>query len=249
MKRIACLLAICLVLTSLILASCTNSSSPETPKIIVATDATWPPFESVNDQTKAVEGLDIDIMQAIADRQNLEVEFKNVLWDPLLAGMAKGMYDAAISSITITEERKKDMLFSDPYFAAGQLVVVQKNNSSITGKNSLSGQVGVQVGTTGDIEVQKIKAAAAKPYEKIELAFDDLLKGELNAVVCDNPVALLYVGKHPDQLKTVGAVFTNEQYGIAVAKSKKDLLKKMNAGLKALKNEGLIEHFSQKWLK
>jgi polar amino acid transport system substrate-binding protein len=249
MKRLVYLLALGLILTSLVLASCSSSSSSETTKIIVATDATWPPFESVNEQTKAIEGLDIDIMNAIAVKQNLNVEFKNVSWDPLLAGMAKGMYDAAISSITITEERKKDMLFSEPYFAAGQLVVVQKSNTTTTGKDNLSGQVGVQLGTTGDIEVQKIKTATSKPYDDIGLAFQDLMNGQVKAVVCDNPVALLYVGKNPDKLKTVGAVFTDENYGIAVAKSKKDLLTKINAGLKAVTSEKLIEQFSLKWLK
>jgi polar amino acid transport system substrate-binding protein len=203
----------------------------------------------VNEQTKAIEGLDIDIMNAIASKQNLNVEFKNVSWDPLLAGMAQGMYDAAISSITITEERKKDMLFSEPYFAAGQLVVVQKSNTTITGKDKLSGQVGVQLGTTGDIEVQKIKTATSKPYDDIGLAFQDLMNGQVNAVVCDNPVALLYVGKNPDKLKPLGSVFTDEYNGIAVANSKKDLLNKINDGLKAVKNEKLIDQYSQKWLK
>jgi polar amino acid transport system substrate-binding protein len=249
MKRLVFLIAIGMIVASLVLASCSSSPSSGTTRVVVASDATWPPFESINEQTKEIEGLDIDIMKAIATKENLNVEFKNVAWDPLLAGMAQGMYDAAISSITITEDRKKDMLFSDPYFAAGQLVVVQKNNTTITGKDTLSGQVAVQLGTTGDIEVKKIKAATSKPYDTIDLAFQDLMNGQVSAVVCDNPVALLYVGKNPDKLKTVGAVFTDENYGIAVSKNKKDLLTKINTGLKAVKSEGLIEQYSQKWLK
>jgi polar amino acid transport system substrate-binding protein len=249
MKKLLWLGFITLFVTSLILTACSGSSSSTEDKITIATDATWPPFESINDQTKAIEGLDIDIMNAIAAKQKLNVEFKNVAWDPLLAGMAQGMYDAAISSITITDERKKDMLFSDPYFAAGQMVVVKKDNITITGKNSLAGLVGVQLGTTGDIEVQKIKAATTKPYDDIGLAFQDLINGQVQAVVCDNPVALLYVGKNASTLKVVGEVFTDENYGIAVAKSKTDLLKKINAGLKAVKSEGLIDTYSKKWLK
>jgi len=248
MKRFLWFLVVGLLLSSLILASC--SSSPSTAnKIVVATDATWPPFESINEQTKAIEGMDIDIFNAIAANQNLKVEFKNVAWDPLLAGMAQGMYDAAISSITITEDRKKDMLFSDPYFAAGQLVVVRLNNTTITGKDTLKGSVAVQLGTTGDIEVQKIQGAIAKPYDDIGLAFQDLMNGQVDAVVCDNPVALLYVGKNTDKLKTAGSVFTNENYGIAVAKGKVDLLNKINAGLKAIKSQGVIDQAAAKWLK
>jgi polar amino acid transport system substrate-binding protein len=249
MKRLLYLLVFCLILISPVLTSCSDSSSPVTTRILVATDATWPPFESVNKETQIIEGLDIDIMKAIAARQNLEVEFKNVLWDPLLAGMAQGKYDAAISSITITDERKKDMLFSDPYFSAGQMVVIPITNVTITGKDKLNGPVGVLSGSTGDIEVKKIKSATPIPYEKIEMAFEDLMQGKINAVVYDNPVALLYVGKNPDKLKTAGSVFTDEKYGIAVARDKKDLLKKIDAGLKAVKSENLIEQLSQKWLK
>jgi polar amino acid transport system substrate-binding protein len=248
MKRFLWFLVVGLLLSSLILASC--SSSPSTAnKIVVATDATWPPFESINEQTKAIEGMDIDIFNAIAANQKLNVEYKNVAWDPLLAGMAQGMYDAAISSITITEDRKKDMLFSDPYFAAGQLVVVRVNNTTITGKDTLKGNVAVQLGTTGDIEVQKIQGAVAKPSDDIGLAFQDLMNGQVDAVVCDNPVALLYVGKNVTKLKTAGNVFTSENYGIAVAKGKVDLLNKINAGLKAIKSQGVIDQAAAKWLK
>ncbi len=249
MKKLLWLGLVALFVTSLILTACGGNTNGSGSKIIVATDATWPPFEFVNEQTKAIEGMDIDIMNAIAANQGLTVEFKNVAWDPLLAGMAQGMYDAAISSITITDSRKKDMLFSDPYFAAGQLVVVRRDNAAITGKDTLSGLVGVQLGTTGDIEVQKIKAATTKPYDDIGLAFQDLINGQVQAVVCDNPVALLYVGKNADKIKAVGSVFTDEYYGIAVAKKKTDLLKKINAGLKAIKAEGLIDQYANKWLK
>jgi polar amino acid transport system substrate-binding protein len=244
MKKVSWLIIIGLILVGLIASSC---ASPTT-KIRVATDATWPPFEYINEQTKQVEGFDIDVMNAIADKENLNIEFVNVGFDPLLAGMAQGTYDAAISSITITEDRAKDMLFSDPYFEAGQIVVVRKDNTTITGKDTLTGNVGAQLGTTGSFEVEKIPAATLKTYDDIGLAFQDLMNGQINAVVSDNPLALGYVGKNPDKLKAVGDIFTEENYGIAVAKGKTDLLAKINAGLKAIKNEGLIEQYTEKWL-
>ncbi len=247
MKRLAWIVLLGVLVLSIPLAACSGGAAAA--KITVATDATWPPFEYVNEQTKQIEGFDIDIMKAIAAKQNLNVEFKNVSWDPLLAGMAQGTYDLAISSITITADRQKAMLFSDPYFAAGQLVVVRKDNTTITNKDALTGNVGVQLGTTGDLEVQKIQAATPKPYDDIGLAFADLMNGQVNAVVCDNPVALLYVGKNPDKLKAVGGVFTDENYGIAVAKGKTDLLNKINAGLKTIKAEGLIDSTAKVWLK
>jgi polar amino acid transport system substrate-binding protein len=233
-----------LALVSTILGAC-GGTAPG--KIRVATDATWPPFEYVNDQTKQIVGFDIDLMNAIADKENLDIEFVNVAWDPLLAGMAQGTYDAAISSVTITEERKKDMLFSNPYYAAGQIVVVQKSNTTIMSKDDLAGNVGAQLGTTGAMEVDKMPGVTLKNYDEIGLAFQDLMNGQIVAVVCDNPVAAQYVVTNPDKLKTVGTVFTDEYYGIAVAKGKTDLLKKINDGLKKVLDEGIIQELEQKW--
>jgi len=244
MKKYAWLLILGVLVLSLLLSSCGSS----TAKIRIATDATWPPFEFVNEQTKEIEGFDIDIMKAIAEKEGLDVEFVNVGWDPLLAGVAQGTYDAAISSITITEERKKVMLFSDPYFEAGQIIVVRIDNMTITGKDTLAGIVGSQLGTTGSFEVEKIAAATLKTYDDIGLAFQDLINGQIDAVVCDNPVALNYTGQNPDKLKTAGGTFTEENYGIALAKGQEDLLEKINAGIAALKAEGKFEEFSKKWL-
>ncbi len=114
MKKSIWLIIAGLLFISLLAASC--SSTPT--KIRVATDATWPPFESVNEQTKQVEGFDIDIMNAIAEKEKLDIEYVNVAFDPLLAGMAQGMYDAAISSITITEDRAERYAFLRPLFCS-----------------------------------------------------------------------------------------------------------------------------------
>jgi ABC-type amino acid transport substrate-binding protein len=245
MKRLFWYVLIGLILCSLVLSGC----GPKTTKVRIATDATWPPFESVNEQTKEIEGFDIDLMTAIAEKAGLEIEFMNVAWDPLLAGMAQCTYDAAISAMTITEERKKQFLFSDPYFFAGQIVTVHIDNTEIASKHDLPGKVvGAQIGTTGSFEVEKIGGATLKTYDDIGLAYQDLMNGQIDAVVADNPLALGYVGENPDKLKTVGEVFTDENYGIAVCKTKADLLAKINAGLKAVKEEGLIEQLVEKWL-
>jgi polar amino acid transport system substrate-binding protein len=161
--------------------------------------------------------------------------------------MAQGTYDCAISSITITPERKKEMLFTDSYWTAGQQVVVQKDNTIITGNKTLSGKIGVQLGTTGDLEVQKIKGATSKPYDTIDLAFLDLMNGQISAVVCDNPVSMFYVNQYPDKLKAVGIPFTSEGYGIAVAKGKTSLLKSLNDGIKTCKDDGTMDKLAVQW--
>jgi len=245
MKRLFWYVLIGLILCSLVLIGC----GPKAAKIRIATDATWPPFEYISEQTKEIEGFDIDLMTAIAEKAGLEIEFINVAWDPLLAGIAQCQYDAAISAMTITEERKKQFLFSDPYFEAGQIVTVLIGNTDITDKDALSGKVvGAQIGTTGSFEVEKIAGATLKTYDDIGLAYQDLMNRQIDAIIADNPLALGYVGENPDKLKTVGEVFTEESYGIAVCKTKADLLAKINEGLKAVKAEGLIEKLVEKWL-
>jgi polar amino acid transport system substrate-binding protein len=245
MKKLI-LVALILVTLSSSLAFASCSSAPT--KIQIATDATWFPFEYIDDATGEIVGFDIDVMNAIAEKANLDIEFVNVAWDPLLAGMAQGTYDCAISCITITAERAEKMLFSTPYFTAGQIVVVRKDNTTFTSKDNLTGEVGAQLGTTGAMEVEKLSSCTLKNYDEIGLAFQDLMNGQINAVICDVPVAQGYVNKNSDKLKTIGEMFTTEQYGIALAKGKEDLLAKINAAIQDLIDEGLINQYALKWL-
>ena len=212
MKKAIWLVVCGLLMVSMLLVSCKSS----TAKIRVATDATWAPFEYVDDN-KNIVGFDIDVMNAIAEKQNLDIEYVNVAWDPLLAGMAQGTYDCAISSITIRPDREKDMLFSDPYFIAGQMIIVAKDNTTITGIDTITGTVGAQLGTTGAMEAENVTGATIKTYDEIGLAFQDLMNGQIEAVICDSPVAQGYVSRNADKLKIVGDMLTSESYGIAVA--------------------------------
>ncbi|MBC7263888.1 MAG: ABC transporter substrate-binding protein [Chloroflexi bacterium] len=224
-------------------------AAPAVGKITVATDATWPPFESLNEETKEIEGFDIDLMKAIAAAAGFEVEFINVPWDSLLAGMAAGTYDAAISAMTITPERAAQWDFSEPYYNAGQLIAVRIDDTTITKPEDLAGKVvGVQLDTTGYFAVQKIAGAIAKPYDEIGMAIQDLINKQVDAVVADNPLISGYVAKHPTEIKSVGKPFTDEYYGIAVRKGAPEILAAINAGLAKVKAEGLIEQLEAKWI-
>jgi polar amino acid transport system substrate-binding protein len=219
-------------------------------KIVVATDATWPPFEYIDENTKEIIGFDIDLMKAIAGKENLDVEFVNVAWDALLAGIAQCQYDAAISSVSITEERQANMLFSDPYYTVGQQIVVAADNTDIQGVEDLQGKrVGAQISTTGAELVGGIEGAELVNFNTIGLAFQALMNGDVDAVVADNVMALGYVGKSPDKLKAIGEPLTGESIGIAVCKTKTDLLAKLNSGLAKVMAEGLIDTLNDKWVK
>lgn len=229
------------------LSGCQSSSDT----IVVATDATWPPMEYV-DENKEIVGYDIELMKAVAERAGIEIEFKNVAWDGIFAGLAAGEYDAIISSVTITEDRQEKYDFSEPYINAGQIVVTTAD-SAITGPDALSGYtVGAQIGTTGAIEIQNMDGVELKEYDEVGLAFEDLVAGRIDAVVCDTPVAADFALQREEYsavLKIVGEPFTDEYYGILVQQGNSDLLDKINEGLKAVQDEGLDKALEADWLR
>jgi polar amino acid transport system substrate-binding protein len=250
MKRLLWVLlaVVVIVVVVVLLQGRGGQTGNETGKIRVATDATWAPFEYIETNTTEIIGFDIDLFDAIAERADLDVEYENVPWDSLLAGMATGTYDAAISSISIRPDRAASMNFSHPYFTAGQIITTLKSNTDITGNETLSGEsIGVQIGTTGDILARSINGTNVVGYEVIGDAFTALRFNQIDAVICDNPVAYGYVAKY-NTLKTVGEVMSSEQYGIAVARGKEELLDKINTALDALLAEGIIDQLTEKWL-
>ena len=253
MKRKTYLLVSVVVLLSLVLSACSaggSSSGSTKPKLRVATEASYPPFENVDENTKELIGFDIDLMKAVAAKSGYEVDFQNTPFDSVLTGVSTCQVDAAISAITITEERRKKMSFSDAYIAAGQIVTVRADNTTINGSADLPGKrIGVQLGTTGEIEAKKFEGTTIKPYDTVDLVFLDLMNGQVDAAVVDNPTTLVYVNKNKDKLKTVGQPFTNESYGIAVCKTKADVLEKINKALAELKQDGTIAKLQDQWLK
>ena len=244
-KRTSLIIVSVLVLLSIALTAC----QPASTKVRVATDATFPPFETVDEATKELTGFDVELMNALAAKAGIEIEWVNIGFDPMLAGLSQCQYDVAIAAITITEDRKKDMLFSEPYINAGQIISVQKSNTEITGPDSLAGKkVDAQLGTTGAIEAAKIAGVELKTYDSYDLAFLDLANGQIDAVIADYPTALGFIGQNSEKLTTVGEVFTDESYGIAVCKKNTDLLQKINDGLAAIKADGTVQKLELKWL-
>jgi len=245
------------VLSGLVLAilllGVVSCAKKEPTKITIASDATFPPMEMV-DTNKNIVGFDIDLMNAAAKAGGFTVEFKNTAWDGIFAGLDNGKYDAVMSSVTITDERKKTMDFSTPYINAGQILTVRADETA-TSLNDLKGKtVGAQIGTTGAFEIDKVKAAnkiTEKTYDEIGLAFEDLSNGRIDGVVVDNPTAASYAlqnDKYKGKLKTVGTPFTEEYYGVAVKKGNAKVLDMINAGLKKV-TDADHKAIEDKWLK
>jgi polar amino acid transport system substrate-binding protein len=243
-----------LVLVSLLLGV-VSCAKKEAAKIVIATDATFPPMEMV-DENKAIVGFDIDLMNAAAKAGGFVVEFKNTAWDGIFAGLADGKYDAVMSSVTITDERKKTMDFSMPYVNAGQIIVVRTELDGVTTLADLKGKkIGAQIGTTGAFEIDKVKDSykiTEKTYDEAGLAFADLANKRIDAVVIDTPVAANYAlqaAEYKGKLKMVGKAFTEEYYGVAVKKGNAKVLDVINAGLKKALDAGENKAIEDKWLK
>src|SRR5512133_1838791 len=226
-------------LTSLVVvfAAMTLTAFAAPKSIKVATDATWPPMEMV-DANKKIVGYDIDFLNAVAKEAGVAVEFKNTAWDGIFAGLDSGQYDAIISSVTITEERKAKYDFTDAYTSIGQILVVPKTDKTSKTIADLKGKkVGSQIGTTGAMEVKKVAGVESKTYDEIGLAFEDMAAGRISGVVCDEPVAAhfaLQKKEYKEKFKIVGKAFTKEGYGIVVKKGNKDLVALLNKGIKAV---------------
>lgn len=222
-------------------------------KVVVGTDATYPPMESVDAQSNQIVGFDVDVMNEIGKLANFTPEFQNTSFDTIFTALQSKQFDAVMSSVTITDERKKIVAFSEPYITVGQVIVVQNDNTTITSAEALaSAQVGVQTGTTGEeaaLSVGNVPDANLRRYQTIDLAFADLANNTIDAVVVDSVPAADYSRQpqYEGKIKIVGEPFTTEDYGIAVQQGDTELLNAINAGIAQLKGNGTIDQLKQKY--
>lgn len=214
----------------------------------VGTEATFAPFESIDDKGNIV-GIDVDILQAIADEMNFEVEWQNIGWEPVFQTIQNGETDIGASGITITEERKQSFDFTDPYHES-QLLIVVKEDSKIQSFAELKDKkVSVQINSTGHTAAKKLQGDASKKimaFENQPVAIQEMLNGNVDAAIGDNAVVNKYIQAHPDQkLKIVeDDTFEKEYYGFMVQKGNKELLNLLNEGLQKIKENGKLKEIT-----
>ncbi|MCB9139230.1 MAG: transporter substrate-binding domain-containing protein [Caldilineaceae bacterium] len=217
--------------------------------IVVGTNAEYQPFEFV-DAGGNIVGYDIDLMKALAAEAGLDVEFVNTKWDGIFVALANGEFDAVISAVTITDERKEVVNFTDAYFNAGQAVAVRSDNDAIAGVDDLveGVSVGVQLGTTGDIYSTDNLPVEVKRFDETPLAIQALANGDVDAVVADAPTLADYIKANADlNLKVVGEPFTEELYGIAVNQDKPEVLDALNGALATIRENGTYDDIFNTW--
>jgi His/Glu/Gln/Arg/opine family amino acid ABC transporter permease subunit len=214
-------------------------------RLRVGIDATYPPFGIA--EGGEFSGFDVDIARAIARDLRVEAELVNASFDGVFPALQNGSFDAVISAVTITPERSVTLLFSDPYIAAGQQIVV-RGDSTIAGPEDLAGRtVAVQINTTAQFAMEKRPGVAIAKYNTIDLALLDLQNGRVDAVASDGPVLRYMVRRSFPGLKTVGAEYTDEQFGVVLARGADDLRRAINAALWRLQDSGEYAKIYSKW--
>jgi len=225
----------------------TGSSKLELIKsgvLTVGSDTTWPPMEYV--EGDKIVGFDVDLTQAIADKIGLKLDYQSTAWDGIVAALAAHKFDMVISSMTITEEKKKEVNFSDPYFNTDQAALT-KEDSGIDAVEKMDGKtMGVQLATTGEIESKKIKGCTTTSYDDILMAFEDLKAGRIDAVMADSYLVYSYAAKN-EGFKVGFVINTGEKLGIAFAKESTNLLAVVNGALKTLMEDGTYASIYEKW--
>ncbi|MGG0595279.1 transporter substrate-binding domain-containing protein [Bacillus sp. 005/A4HT-01/001] len=217
----------------------------------IGIDVTYPPFEF--EKGGKTVGIDVDLINAIAKDQDFKVKLEAMDFSGIIPAMQAGQLDVGMGGMSITDERKKKVDFSDPYFDAGLTVVVKKD-SSIKSIDDLKGKkLAVKNGTTG----AKFATDNADKYGYEVVQFNDspsmfqeVSNGNADALIEDYPVITYAIAQQDLKLKTVGDRLNGDQYGISVMKGKnQDLLKKINKGLENLKKNGDYDKIIEKYLK
>lgn len=222
-----------------------EESGKESDTLVMATNAEFPPYEYY--EGDEVVGIDAEIAQAIADELGMTLKIEDMAFDSIIPAVTSGKADFGAAGMTVTEDRKKNVDFTDTYATATQVIIV-KEDSDIAGPDDLVGKkIGVQLGTTGDIYAGDIEDAEVEQYNKGFEAVQALTQGKIDAVVIDGEPAKEFVAQ-AEGLKILDEAFTEEEYAIAVAKGNDDLREKINDALAKLKESGKIDEIVAKYI-
>ena len=265
MKKIfAIVLAVAMIASVAMLAGCGETKQDDaaatadsaTATLTMATNAYFPPYEFY--EGSKIVGIDAEVAQAIADKLGMELNIVDIEFDSIITGVQTGKYDMGMAGMSVTDERKQSVDFSDSY-ATGIQAVIVKEGSDIKSADDLladgtSYKVGVQLSTTGDIYIGDDYAKAGKDESLITRfqtgndAVSALASGKIDAVVIDNEPAKSYVAA-TQGLQILDSKYAEEDYAICFAKNNTELKDKVNGALKELIADGTVKGIVDKYIK
>jgi polar amino acid transport system substrate-binding protein len=224
--------------------------------VVVVTENAYPPLQFVDPKTGKQIGWEYDAMNEIAKRLNFKVEYQNTSWDAMIQAVSDGQYQIGMTGITIKEDRKKKVDFSDPYMRSEMFMLVRADESRFTDAKSFAafkdGLVGAQAGTTpfyvavynvldGNEQNPRIKL-----FETFGASVQALKSGDVDVVLTDGTAGKGYVDASNGGLKLVGGPLGSEDFGFIFQKGS-DLVGPINAAIASLKTDGTIDSLNKKW--
>ena len=214
--------------------------------LIMATNAEFPPYEYHDGDN--IVGIDAEIAAAISEKMGCKLQIEDIAFDSVIPEVTSGKADIGMAGMTVTEERKQSVDFSDTYAEASQVIIV-KDDSAIASPDDLKDKIiGVQTGTTGDIyATDDFGDKNVERYNKGMEAVQALSQGKIDAVIIDREPAKVFV-KENTGLKILDEAYTTEEYAIAVAKGNTKLLSNINAALAELKADGTLDKIVSKYI-
>lgn len=247
-------LALAAILSLGTLAGCGKDDS----KIIMGTNAEFPPFEFVADEGKAIvgkfDGIDVAIAKRIAESLKKELVVEDMQFEGLIASVQTGKVDFVAAGMTADDERRESVDFSDTYYVAEQVMVVAADNTDITKAEDLKNgkMVGVVLGYTGDGIVSDEEGLNIDDSKILRVSrgidgVQEVKNGKLDAMVIDSATGIALAKKNGLKVVTDGEVFAKEEYAIAVKKGNTELLNAINAVLAEMKANGEIEELANKY--
>lgn len=236
-----------LLLSTLAVLACAATGAQAQSNVLrVGTDATFPPMEFVENGKRT--GFDIELVEAVGKAMGKQVEWVDIDFKGLIPGLISKRFDMAVSAIYITDERKKVVDFTEPYYAGGLVAMVKEGNTSINKLADLDGKkVSVQVGTKSvGYLTQHFPKVQRVEVEKNQEMFNLVDIGRADAAVTGKPAAYQYVRTRPG-LRVIEEQLTTEEYGMALRKDSAELTKAVNAALAKLKSDGTYDAIVKKW--
>ncbi len=249
MKKVLVFLMMAMMACSLLLAGCGgDEKKADSAKVLRAgTEPAFAPFEFPKEGSKELTGFDVELIQALGKQLGYKVEMESMGFDALIPALNAGNIDVAIAGMTITDERKKVVDFTDSYYTSGLMIMVRKD-STVKSLDDLKGKtIACQIGTTGEFKSRSVEGANVKAFNTQDEAALELKNGGADAVIGDAPVIDYYMAQAgKDFAMTVGEKMEAEPYGIAVKKDSK-LAGELNKALAEMKKNGEYDKLYTKW--
>ena len=239
-------------LTTLLIGSLMAGGAAVAKDLRVASNTTFPPFEFVNSQTQEVTGFEMDLIREMGKRAGYDVKIINMGFDGIIPAVLSGSVDVGASGFSVTEERKKRVLYSDPFYKSGLSVLTTKANAGkIHSMKDLEGKkIGVQIGTTSHTAAKAIKGAQIVTFNTAGEAILDLSIGGSYAVINDRPVTAYILTQQPKlaaQLSHQPENYSADDFAFVFRKDLKPLQQEVNAALKKVKDSGQYQAIYEKW--